>query len=182
MRVLVTGAYGLIGSACLARLDRDGHDLTATGRSVADAARRLPFARWRAADFTRLTDAQSWRPLLAGMDAVVNCVGALQDGARDDLARIGVATCALFDACAALGVRRVVHVSAIGADPDGATVFARTKAQAEAHLRGLDLDWVILRPGLVMAPAVYGGSAMLRALAAVPLVTRSCMATLRCRS
>jgi len=171
MRVLVTGAYGLIGSACLARLHRDGHDLTATGRSIASAARRLPFARWRPADFDRLADAASWRPLLAGIEAVVNCVGVLQDGGRDDLARVRRATCALFDACAALGVGRLVHVSALGADLEGPTAFARTRAQAEAHLQALDLDWLILRPALVMAPAVYGGSAMLRALAAFPAVT-----------
>src|SRR5262249_50635878 len=39
------------------------------------------------------------------------------------------------------------------------------------HLAGLDLDWVILRPALVLAPAAHGGSAMLRGLAGVPLVT-----------
>jgi uncharacterized protein YbjT (DUF2867 family) len=76
---------------------------------------------------------------------------------------------ALFDGCKRAGVRRVVHVSAIGASAEGQTDFARTKAQADAHLAGLDLDWTILRPALVMAPAVYGGTAMLRALAAFPL-------------
>ncbi|HXW25700.1 MAG TPA: NAD-dependent epimerase/dehydratase family protein [Xanthobacteraceae bacterium] len=34
MRVLVTGAHGLIGSACLVRLNRDGHELTAAGRAL----------------------------------------------------------------------------------------------------------------------------------------------------
>ena len=37
MRILVTGAYGLIGSAVLLRLHRDGHELVATGRAVAAA-------------------------------------------------------------------------------------------------------------------------------------------------
>src|SRR5262249_53758478 len=54
---------------------------------------------------------------------------------------------------------------------DGPTAFARTKAAAEAHLAALDLDWVILRPALVLGAPVHGGSAMLRALAAMPLVT-----------
>ena len=39
------------------------------------------------------------------------------------------------------------------------------------HLAGLDLDWLILRPALVLSPAAYGGTAMLRAIAACPLVT-----------
>ena len=172
MRVLVTGAYGLIGAACLARLYRDGHVLVGAGRAVGEARRRLPFAQWVAADFARLTTPAAWRPLLSDIDAVVNCVGVLQDGARDDTALVHVeATAALFAACRQAGIRRVIHVSAIGAERDGPTGFSRTKAAAEAHLAALDLDWVILRPGLVLAPAVHGGSAMLRALAAMPLVT-----------
>ena len=172
MRVLVTGAYGLIGAACLARLHRDGHVLVGAGRSVGEARRRLPFARWVEADFARLMTPAAWRPLLTGIDAVVNCVGVLQDGARDDTSRVHVeATAALFDACRQAGIRRVVHISAIGAERDGPTGFSRTKAAAEAHLAALDLDWVILRPGLVLAPEVHGGTAMLRALAAFPLVT-----------
>jgi uncharacterized protein YbjT (DUF2867 family) len=172
MRVLVTGAYGLIGSACMARLRRDRHALIGTGRSIAQAQRRFPQARWIEADLARLTSAEAWRPLLADVDAVVNCAGVLQDGARDDTRLVHVkATGALFDACARTGIRRVVHVSAIGAEPAGPTSFSRTKAEAEAHLRQLDLDWVILRPALVLAPAVYGGTAMLRGLAGLPWVT-----------
>jgi uncharacterized protein YbjT (DUF2867 family) len=172
MRVLVTGAYGLIGAACLARLHRDGHVLVGAGRSVGEARRRLQFARWVEADFARLVTPAAWRPLLTGIDAVVNCVGVLQDGARDDTRRVHVdGTAALFDACREVGIRRVVHISAIGAERDGPTGFSRTKAAAEARLMALDLDWVILRPGLVLAPAVHGGTAMLRALAAFPLVT-----------
>src|SRR5215470_9673135 len=169
MRVLVTGAYGLIGAACLARLKRDGHELTAAGRSIADASRKYPFARWVFADFDRLTEAVAWRPLLDNIDAVVNCVGVLQDGARDDTRRVHVAaTCALFDACAAAGARRVIQISAIGAASDGPTEFARTKAEADAHLATLDLDWLILRPALVLSSTAFGGTAMLRGIAAMP--------------
>jgi uncharacterized protein YbjT (DUF2867 family) len=172
VRILVTGAYGLIGSACLARLRREGHDLVGAGRTVGVARRRFPYAEWVAADFDQLALAAAWQPLLVGIDAVVNCVGVLQDGARDDAAQVHVAaTCALFDACGSAGIRRVIHVSAIGAAPDGPTAFSRTKAAAEAHLTTQDFDWVVLRPALVLGSAVHGGSAMLRALAAVPLVT-----------
>ena len=70
MRVLVTGAYGLIGAACLARLHRDGHDLVGAGRRIDEARRRFPFASWRAADFDRLTTPEAWREIIAGVDAV----------------------------------------------------------------------------------------------------------------
>src|SRR4051812_22767811 len=102
MRVLVTGGYGLIGAACLARLHREGHALVGAGRTIADAQRRFPYARWIAADVARLTTADAWRPLLSDIDAVVNCVGVLQDSARDDSRRVHVdGTVALFEACAA---------------------------------------------------------------------------------
>jgi uncharacterized protein YbjT (DUF2867 family) len=170
MRILVTGGYGLIGSAAMARLHRDGHDLVGAGRNVAAARRRFPHARWIEADFRRLTGVAAWRPLLADIDLVVNCVGVLQDGAGDDTQAIHIAgTCALFDACQVLGIRRVVHISAIGVDADGPSKFARTKAEAERHLARLDLNWIVLRPGLVLAPAAYGGAALLRAVAGCPV-------------
>ena len=90
MRVLVTGAYGVIGAACLTRLHRDGHGLVGAGRAVGEARRRLPFAQWVEADFARLVTPAAWRSLLIGIDAVVNCVGVLQDGARDDTSRVHV--------------------------------------------------------------------------------------------
>ena len=98
MRVLVTGAYGLIGAACLARLHAAGHDVVAAGRSLRSARRRLPYAQWIAADFTKLASAEAWQPLLQGIEAVVNCVGVLQDGLRDDVRRVQLdGTKALFD-------------------------------------------------------------------------------------
>ena len=169
MRILVTGAYGLIGAACLARLHAAGHDLVAAGRAAAPR-RRFSYAHWITADFARLTKPEHWLPLLAGIDAVVNCVGVLQDGARDNVQRVQFdGTVALFEACAQAGVKRVVHISAIGVEPDGPSAFSRSKAAAEARLKTLALDWVIVRPGLVLAPAAYGGSALLRGLAAFPL-------------
>jgi uncharacterized protein YbjT (DUF2867 family) len=74
MRVLITGAYGLIGAACLEKLHREGHDVVGAGRSIAEARRRFPYARWITADFRQLTSPESWHGLLSGIDAVVNCV------------------------------------------------------------------------------------------------------------
>jgi uncharacterized protein YbjT (DUF2867 family) len=172
MRVLVTGAYGLIGSAVLLRLHRDGHELVAAGRRIAEARRRAPYARWVEADYRKLTLAGDWLPLLEDIDAVVNCVGVLQDGARDNVRRVHVeATTAMFAACERIGLRRVIHISAIGAERTAPTAFARSKAEAEADLGTRHLDWVVIRPALVLASTAYGGTALLRALAAVPFVT-----------
>jgi len=171
MRVLVTGAYGLIGSAVLAQLHREGHQLVGAGRDLETARRRFPFCTWVAADFRKLMRADDWTPLLSGIDVVVNCVGVLQDGPRDDVRRVQAdATIALFAACEAAGVRKVVHISAIGAEAGAPSEFARSKAAAEEDLMRRDLDWAILRPALVLAPNAYGGTALLRAIAAFPFL------------
>lgn len=167
MRVLVIGAYGLIGGYVTARLLRDGYEVVGVGRDVTTAARRMPRVQWVRADIAAM-DASAWRSLLAGVDAVVNCAGALQDGPRDNLKAVHVAAiAALAEACAAVGVRRFVQVSAAGVER-GQGAFGRTKLEADTALSHTDLDWVILRPGLVLAPAAFGGSALLRALAGFP--------------
>ena len=148
MRVVVTGAYGLIGSAMLARLHRDGHELIAVGRSIDQARQRFPYAQWIEADFARRTTADAWHPLFAGIDVVVNCVGVLQDSSRDKMSRRAgrraparCSTRVRGSASAGLSTSRPS-----ARRTDGPTAFSRTKAQADAHLVGLDLDWAILRP------------------------------------
>ncbi len=171
MRVLVLGAYGLIGTHVTAALSAAGHAVTGVGRDVVSAKRRLPHLRWLKVDIVNMTRPEHWANLLADQDAVVNCAGALQDGARDDVTAVQeTAMCALFDACAAARVGIVVQISAVGASIRSATRFMRTKATADAHLASLDLDWTILRPGLVISPAAYGATALLRALASFPFV------------
>lgn len=169
MRFLVTGGYGLIGSAVIARLARDNHQIRALGRDMRVAAVRRPDIEWYQSDFGRMTRAQDWRELLDGIDAVVNCVGILDSGAGDDVRQVHVtATVALFEACQAAGIRRVVHFSAIGVDREQPSAFSKTKLEADKALAALDLDWIILRPSVVLGRSAYGASALLRGVAALP--------------
>ncbi len=167
MRVLVIGANGLIGGYVTARLLADGCEVVGVGRDVVRAARRMPRVRWIGADIARMKT-PDWAGPLSGVQAVVNCAGALQDGPRDDLRSVhltGLIT--LARACEAAGVRRFIQISAAGLAAETGP-FAATKLAAEAALAETGLDWVILRPALVLAPAAYGGSALLRGLAAFP--------------
>ncbi|WP_439574884.1 SDR family oxidoreductase [Phreatobacter sp.] len=171
MKVLVLGAYGLIGSAVTAALIAAGHEVTGLGRRTAQAARRWPQARWVERDLREMTAARDWTALTEGMDAVVNAAGVLQDGPDDDVAAVQThAMRALFEACQAQGGVRVVQVSAAGADPGASTRFMTSKVEADAALATSSLDWVILRPGLVFGSPAYGATGLLRAAAAVPLV------------
>jgi uncharacterized protein YbjT (DUF2867 family) len=171
MRVLVIGATGLIGAAVVARLVADAHQVRAVARRTERARRSVPGAEWRALDMARMSDAADWRPHLAGIDAVVNCAGVLQDSPQDSTRGVHVAGAgALFAACEAASVQRVVQISAIGLDRATPTAFSQTKRAGEAALTGRAFDWVILRPSVVLGPAAYGGSALVRGLAALPLL------------
>ncbi|MGH6734558.1 MAG: SDR family oxidoreductase [Methyloceanibacter sp.] len=143
--------------------------MVGAGRDLAFARRTMPGITWVACDFNRDVEAARWLPRLAGIDAVVNCVGILQSTAKDDAMRIhGDATIALFEACAEAHIRRVVHISAISAEDDMGSAYARSKAKADTALAALDIDWVIVKPSLVIGRGAYGGTSLMRGLAGLP--------------
>jgi uncharacterized protein YbjT (DUF2867 family) len=167
---LVVGATGLIGSALVGRLVDEGHDVAAVVRANDETAHRLP-ARLICLNVANATRPGDWLPHLTGIEAVVNCAGVLQETARDSVRGVHVdGASALFAACERLGIRRVVHLSAIGADRAPVSTFSATKRAGEEALMRCSLDWVILRPSVVVGRAAYGGSALFRGLAALPLL------------
>lgn len=169
MRILILGATGFIGSAIRARLAAEGHRIVGLARRAraADASG----VDWRELDIARATDSADWLPLLNGIDAVINCAGVLQDSPRDSTHGVHVAgMAALYRACEQAGVRKVIHLSAVGVDREAPTEFSQSKRAGDEMLTARDLDWVILRPSVVIGRAAYGGSALLRALASLPLL------------
>ncbi len=170
MNVLVLGAYGLIGSGVARFLRDQGHHVTGFGRDITTGRRLLPDLTWHSGDLRDLTEATAWHPFLDGVDAVVNCSGALQDGPTDDLEAVHHhAVAALASACCAADIR-LIQISAVGATLDAPTAFLATKARGDAAVQASTARYQIFRPGLVLARQSYGGSTMLRMLAAVPLV------------
>jgi NADH dehydrogenase len=88
-----------------------------------------------------------------GADAVVNLVGILQEGGRQSFSGVQAdGARAIAQACAALGVTRVVQLSAIGADAGSASAYATSKAQGEAAMLAAVPGAVILRPSIVFGP------------------------------
>jgi len=166
MRVLVVGASGLIGSAISAALSMDGHQVIGATRS----GRPSGLARAISIDM-RTARAEDWLRHLQGIDIVINCAGVLQDSSRDSTnAAHADGPAVLFSACAAAGVRKVIHFSAIGMDRETPTAFSQSKARGDAALQASDLDWIILRPSVVVGQSAYGGSALFRGLAALPIL------------
>lgn len=170
-RVLVLGAYGFIGLAVAHRLQLAGHELLCVGRSVQTGQRLLPNAQWLGVDIASLLTADAWRDIVKNIDVVVNASGALQSGLQDKLEAIHhTAIAALVEACQINGVSRFVQVSAVGVNHDASTEFMRSKARGDACLKSSSLNWIILKPGLVIGPNAYGGTALLRMLASIPVV------------
>jgi len=174
MRILLLGASGLIGSAVAARLRREGHQVAAAVRSLGPEAMRLPVAERIEVDLRSATAVRDWLPHLDGVDAVVNCAGTLQDSGRDSTAAVHErGPAALWEACERAGVPRVIHFSAMGVNRGALSDFSRTKRAGDEALRLRELDWVILRPSVVVGRAAYGGSALFRGLAALPVLPKS---------
>src|SRR3954469_3135570 len=169
-KILVLGASGLIGRFVTGDLRARGFDVIAMARSFAPSQMagaldiEAPILAMGADEMARLiTD--------RGIDLVVNCLGVLQDGVGSDTKAVHRDfVVRLLQAIAKSGrAVRLVHISIPGTAADDRTAFSTTKRQAERLIAAAGIAYAILRPGLVIAPAAYGGSAMLRALAAFPV-------------
>lgn len=87
---------------------------------------------------------------LTGATAAVNLIGILYESGKRSFQAMHVDTSRVIaEACAAAGVDRLVQMSAIGANPEGASDYARTKAEAEMAVRAVKPDAVIVRPSIV---------------------------------
>jgi uncharacterized protein YbjT (DUF2867 family) len=170
MVVFVTGATGFIGRALSCRLIARGHDVVAAARHVTvDPAAPL-CGRFQQVDFVRDVRVEDWRPRLAGVDAVVNTVGIFRESDHRTFERIHrEAPQALFAACKAEGISRVVQLSALGADERAVTPYHRSKRDADDALLALIPTAVSAQPSLVYGAG--GTSARLfTTLASLPLV------------
>lgn len=91
--------------------------------------------------------------LMAGAKAAVNLIGILFERRRGDFDRTqGELPGEIGRAAAELGLERVVHISAIGADPASPSAYARSKAAGEAALRAAFPQATILRPSIIFGP------------------------------
>jgi len=168
MKVLVCGARGFIGAHIVSALRLAGMEAVEGVRhadSTASATRTVDFIGWR--------QASQWLPALQGIDAVVNAVGVLRDHPRRPMQAIHAeAPAALFAACAELGVRRVVQVSALGIEGNP-TAYALTKLAAEDALQHLvhaqRVAGIIVRPSIVFG-AGGDSSQLFTGLARLPVL------------
>jgi uncharacterized protein YbjT (DUF2867 family) len=138
MRILLLGATGFLGRHICAHLLEQKYEVVAGVRDVQSARRRFPGLETIQLDLNHMLSAADWLPHLRGLDAVVNCAGILQSSPGQSASAIHAkAPIALFDACLAARVRRVIQISAVSADAAAGTEYAVTKQSADDHLRAL---------------------------------------------
>ncbi|MGZ8253321.1 MAG: SDR family oxidoreductase [Burkholderiaceae bacterium] len=165
MVVFLTGASGFIGQHLAQALRAAGHRVIAGVHSRApDEGESIEV------DFTRDFEPAQWRPRLRGVDAVINAVGLIREtrGMTFDAVHVR-APRALFAAAAETGVRRVIQISALGADDRAASEYHASKRRADDFLSAMPLSSVIVQPSLVYGRG--GASARLfDGLASLPLL------------
>lgn len=179
MNIFMTGATGFIGSRLAHALHDRGHTLALAVRNPKAAQKLVPGHHYERVDFNTAVTAETWQPLLTRTrggspsipyDVVINAVGILQETPRQRFHTVhSAAPIALFDACVATGVRRIVQISALGADAEARTAYHLSKRAADEHLRQLPSEHVIAQPALVFGPG--GTSARLfSTLARLPVI------------
>lgn len=169
MKVLVTGGTGFIGSNIVSALKGRGHEVVACVRDPARAQARLGVVAI-ACDFEKDTDASVWTERLKGIDAVVNAVGIITEAGGAAFKALHSETPkALFKAAQNAGVKKIVQISALGADEGAESRYHLSKREADDFLRALSIDWVILRPSLVFG-AGGASTRLFSALSSLPVI------------
>jgi uncharacterized protein YbjT (DUF2867 family) len=153
--VTIFGGSGFVGRYVARRMAKAGWRVRVAVRRPNQALFVRPYGVPGQVEpvLCNIRDDASVQAALAGADAAVNCVGtfdwlgknrfeAVQAEGAGRIARLA----------AAAGVRRLVHISAIGADAGGASRYARSKADGEAQVLAAFPSAVILRPSVVFGP------------------------------
>lgn len=169
VRILVTGGTGLVGRAAVEALRERGH-------LVRVLARHRPGSRLEAIEGVEyregdLCDAPSVRGACDDCEVVVHAAAVVSaPGGDEAVTRINVGgTRHLLAEALRAGVRRIVHVSSLGAER-GATAYHRTKRESEVLVRQGAHEWIVLRPGNVYGPGESHIARFMHAMRTWPVV------------
>jgi NADH dehydrogenase len=147
-RVLVSGGSGFVGRHVCEQLARLGWHITVPTRRAVNAAsvQSLPGLTVIEAHVHQEADLAR---LMPGHDAVVNLVAVLH-GSEDRFEQVHVDLPGkIASAMKKAGVQRLVHISALGADPQGPSMYQRSKARGETVLHNAGLQLTVLRPSVI---------------------------------
>lgn len=172
--VCVIGGSGFVGQYVVQQLHNAGYAIRVPTRNTerAKALLVLPAADVVEAD---VHDPLQLSQALSGMDAVINLAGILHERSakRADFRRVHVELPGkIVKACRKHGIRRLLHMSALGANLGAQSAYARSKAQGEDRLRNATLNLTVFRPSVIFGPEdafLNQFAALLRHLPFLPL-------------
>ena len=150
--VTIYGGSGFIGRYIARRMAKEGWRVRVAVRRPNEAIFVRPYGVVGQVEpvFCNIRDDASVRAVMQGADAVVNCVGVLNEVGKNGFDAVQAEGAGRIARIAAeLGVGQLVQLSAIGADADSASAYARSKAEGEAAVRRAFPEAVILRPSVV---------------------------------
>ena len=147
-KILIFGGTGFVGTQVCEKLNQASCRVTVATRRR-EHARHLQLLPLVDVIEIDLHDSAALAALVAGHDAVVNLIAILH-GSEEAFQKVHVQwPLTLIRACKAAGVRRMVHISALGAAIDSPSKYQRSKARGEAALLGAGLDVTVLRPSVI---------------------------------
>ncbi len=151
MRVLVTGGTGFVGTHLVNRLLQRGHAVAVLARHPEKTHNR--YNRPVEAVHGDVLAPSSLASAVAGRDAVVHLVGIIHEAGEQSFDRMHrEATGNVVRAAEEAGVRRLLHMSAMGTAEDSPSAYGRTKAAGEKAVRSSSLDWTVFRPSIIFGP------------------------------
>ena len=173
--VTIFGGSGFVGRYIARRMAREGWRVRVAVRRPNEALFVKPYGAVGQVEpvACNIRDDASVRAALAGADAVVNCVGILNQVGRNKFRAVqGEGAARVARLAAEAGVSHLVHISAIGADTASDSDYARSKAVGEDAVRQAFPSAVILRPSVIFGPdhGVYGRFASLAGLGPIMLI------------
>ena len=150
--VTIFGGSGFVGRYVARRMAKEGWRVRVAVRNVNEAMFVRPYGAVGQVEpvFCNIRDDDSVAAVTNGADAVVNCVGVLDEAGKNTFAAVqaeGAARIARI--AAAHGVTRMVHISAIGANSEADSAYSRTKAVGEAGVLEHLPNAIILRPSII---------------------------------
>lgn len=150
--VTIFGGSGFVGRYIARRMAKEGWRVRVAVRRPNEAIFVRPYGAVGQVEpiLANIRDDASVAAAIAGADAVVNCVGVLTERGKNGFDAVQTEGAARIARIAAgAGVRQLVHLSAIGADADSDSAYARSKAEGEVAVVGHFPGAVILRPSVI---------------------------------
>ncbi len=153
--ICVFGGSGFVGRSVVRALARRGYRIRVAVRRPDLAHHLQPIGNVGQihAVQANLRFPASIKAAMEGADGVVNLVGILHQSGRQTFDAVHVAGAqAIASAAAELGISKLVHMSALGADADSKSEYSRTKAEGAARVREAVVDATILEPSVLFGP------------------------------